>query len=98
MSTITTTTDLRKPGAGGQPCLTLVPAVKGDVDETELVQLTLKVRAGSAVSAPTYKRKVAQWYTSTVDCGVGGFRRDFRSEQCGNRSGQGSRYSHHLAW
>ena len=65
MASVTTTTDSKKPGAGGQPCLTLVPAVKGDVDETELVQFSLKVRAGSAVSAPTYKRKVARFTSGT---------------------------------
>ena len=67
MSTFTSanTTDSRKPGAGGQPCLTLVPAAKGDVDETELVQFSLKVRAGSAISAPTYKRKVARFTCGT---------------------------------
>lgn len=56
---------LQKPFAGGQPCLTLVPVVKSDVDETELVQFTLKVRAGSAASAPTYKRKVARFNCGT---------------------------------
>ena len=65
MSTVTATTDLRKPGVGGQPCLSLVPAVKGDVDATELVQFTLKVRAGSAVNAPIYKRKVARFNSGT---------------------------------
>lgn len=59
----TTTTDLRKPSPGGQPCLTLVPATKSDVDETELVQFTLKVCAGSAT--PTYKRKVARFTSGT---------------------------------
>jgi len=61
----TTTTDQPKPGVGGQPCLSLVPAVKGDVDATELVQFTLKVRAGSAVNAPIYKRKVARFNSGT---------------------------------
>jgi hypothetical protein len=56
---------LQKPFAGGQPCLTLVPVVKSDVDETELVQFTLKVRAGSAANAPTYKRKVARFNSGT---------------------------------
>ena len=68
MATIVTTgmaTDQRKPAPGGQPCLTLVPAAKGDVDETELVQFSLKVRAGSAVNAPTYKRKVARFTSGT---------------------------------
>ena len=59
------TTDLRKPTTGGQPCLTLAPATKSDVDETELVQFSLKVRAGSAVNAPTYKRKVARFTCGT---------------------------------
>lgn len=65
MATTGTTTDLRKPSPGGQPCLSLVPAAKSDVDETELVQFSLKVRAGSAVSAPTYKRKVARFTNGT---------------------------------
>ena len=65
MSTVSGTTVNPKPSAGGQPCLTLVPAVKGDVDETELVQFTLKVRAGSAVNAPIYKRKVARFTCGT---------------------------------
>jgi hypothetical protein len=43
----------------------LVPAVKSDVDQTELVQFTLKVRAGSATNAPTYKRKVARFNSGT---------------------------------
>ena len=55
----------QKPTVGGQPCLTLVPPVKSDVDETELVQFTLKVRAGSAASAPIYKRKVARFNSGT---------------------------------
>ena len=55
----------QKPGAGGQPCLTLTPAVKSDVDATELIQFALKVRAGSAVNALTYKRKVARFTGGT---------------------------------
>ncbi|KAG9305767.1 hypothetical protein G9A89_000356 [Geosiphon pyriformis] len=55
----------QKPAVGGQPCLTLVPVVKSNVDETELVQFTLKVQAGSAGSAPTYKRKVARFNSGT---------------------------------
>ena len=66
MSTVTVTgTKDPKPTTGGQPCLTLAPAVKSDVNETELVQFSLKVRAGSAVSAPTYKRKVARFTCGT---------------------------------
>ena len=57
--------DLRPTGTGGQPCLTLAPVVKSDVDETELVQFSLKVRAGSAATAPTYKRKVARFTSGT---------------------------------
>jgi len=52
-------------GVGGQPCLTLTPVVKSDVDETELVQFSLKVRAGSSATAPTYKRKVARFTSGT---------------------------------
>jgi hypothetical protein len=67
MSTVTVTGTNKdpKPTTGGQPCLTLAPAVKSDVSETELVQFVLKVRAGSAVSAPTYKRKVARFTCGT---------------------------------
>jgi hypothetical protein len=57
----TTNGNNQKPVVGGQPCLTLVPAIKSDVDATELVQFTLKVRAGSATNAPIYKRKVARF-------------------------------------
>ena len=57
----TTNGNNQKPAVGGQPCLTLVPASKSDVDATELVQFTLKVRAGSAANAPIYKRKVARF-------------------------------------
>ena len=64
MATVTSG-DGKKPTAGGQPCLTLVPGVKSDVDETELVQFSLKVRAGSAVNAPIYKRKVARFTCGT---------------------------------
>ena len=59
MSTVTSGVPQQKPG--GQPCLTLTPAVKSDVDETELIQFALKVRAGSAANALTYKRKVARF-------------------------------------
>jgi hypothetical protein len=61
----TTNGSQQKPTIGGQPCLTLAPAVKSDVDETELVQFTLKVRAGSSTNAPTYKRKVARFNSGT---------------------------------
>ena len=54
-----------RPSAGGQPCLTLTPTVKSDVNETELIQFALKVRAGSAVNALTYKRKVARFTGGT---------------------------------
>ncbi|MGL4349870.1 MAG: hypothetical protein ACRCT2_04705 [Plesiomonas shigelloides] len=46
---------------GVQPCLTLVPPTKSDVDETEIIELSLKLRAGSGANAPTYKRKVARF-------------------------------------
>jgi len=46
---------------GVQPCLTLIPRSKSDVDETELIEFTLKLRAGSDKNAPTYKRKVARF-------------------------------------
>jgi hypothetical protein len=56
------TSENPQPTTGGvQPCLTLVPATKSDVEATELIQFSLKVRAGSAASAPTYKRKVARF-------------------------------------
>ena len=58
-------TNVAKSTAVAQPCLTLVPVEKKDVDETELIQFTLKVRAGSATNAPTYKRKVARFETGT---------------------------------
>lgn len=44
-----------------QPCLTLVPPTKKEVDETEIIEFTLKLRAGSGANAPTYKRKVARF-------------------------------------
>ena len=45
-----------------QPCLTLVPPTKKDVSETEIIEFSLQVRAGSAAkNAPTYKRKVARF-------------------------------------
>jgi len=47
---------------GVQPCLTLVPSPKTDVDETEIIEFSLKLRAGSGANAPTYKRKVARFY------------------------------------
>ena len=47
---------------GVQPCLTLVPRSKSDVDETELIEFTLKLRAGSGTNAPTYKKR---WLDST---------------------------------
>ena len=50
---------------GIQPCLTLVPPPKSAVEETDLVEFSLKVRAGSAASAPTYKRKVARFAGGT---------------------------------
>jgi hypothetical protein len=46
---------------GLQPCLTLVPPTKSDVDETEIIELSLKLQAGSGANAPTYKRKVARF-------------------------------------
>jgi hypothetical protein len=46
---------------GLQPCLTLVPPTKTEVDETEIIELSLKLRAGSGANAPTYKRKVARF-------------------------------------
>ena len=46
---------------GLQPCLTLVPPTKSEVDETDIIELSLKLRAGSGASAPTYKRKVARF-------------------------------------
>ena len=46
---------------GLQPCLTLVPPTKSDVDETEIIELSLKLQAGSGVNGPTYKRKVARF-------------------------------------
>jgi hypothetical protein len=58
MSTATEPTVLM---GGVQPCLTLVPRSKSDVDETELIEFTLKLRAGSGTNAPTYKRKVARF-------------------------------------
>ena len=51
--------------SGTQPCLTLVSTPRSNPDETELVQFTLKVRAGSNSSAPTYKRKVARFAGGT---------------------------------
>ena len=62
MSTVTSGIPQRP---GGQPCLTLTPTVKSDVDETELIQFALKVRAGSAINALTYKRKVARFTGGT---------------------------------
>ena len=50
---------------GVQPCLTLVSTPRSNPDETDLVQFTLKVRAGSNSSAPTYKRKVARFAGGT---------------------------------
>lgn len=45
-----------------QPCLTLVPPTKKDVSETDIIEFSLHVRAGSAAkNAPTYKRKVARF-------------------------------------
>ena len=45
-----------------QPCLTLVPPTKKDVSETDIIEFSLQVRAGSAAkNAPTYKRKVARF-------------------------------------
>ena len=44
-----------------QPCLTLVPPTNKEVDETEIIEFTLKLRAGSGANAPTYKRKVARF-------------------------------------
>lgn len=58
MSTATEPTVLM---GGVQPCLTLIPRSKSDVDETELIEFTLKLRAGSGTNAPTYKRKVARF-------------------------------------
>ena len=46
---------------GLQPCLTLQPPTKSDVDETEIIELALKLQAGSGTNAPTYKRKVARF-------------------------------------
>ncbi len=48
-----------------EPCLTLVPSPPREVEEKDLVQFTLKVRAGSAASAPVYKRKVARFANGT---------------------------------
>jgi hypothetical protein len=46
---------------GLHPCLTLVPPTKSEMDETEIIELSLKLRAGSGANAPTYKRKVARF-------------------------------------
>ena len=58
MSNNETTTGFK---GGLQPCLTLVPPTKKDVDETEIIEFSLKLRAGSGANAPTYKRKVARF-------------------------------------
>ncbi len=44
-----------------RPCLTLAPVPTTNMEEKTFVQFTLKVRAGSASSAPTYKMKIAQF-------------------------------------
>ena len=50
---------------GVQPCLTLVFTPRSNPNKTNLVQFTLKVRTGSNLSAPTYKRKVGQFTGGT---------------------------------
>jgi len=50
---------------GTQPCLALVPELRSNTGELDLVQFTLKVRAGSGANAPAYKRKVARFDSGT---------------------------------
>jgi hypothetical protein len=47
------------------PCLPLVEPEKETSDETTLVTFSLKVRAGSAATATTYKMKVAKFGSGT---------------------------------
>ena len=55
----------RKPARGVEPCLTLFPKASQEPEEKDLVEFTMKVRAGSAASAPTYKRRVARFANGT---------------------------------
>ena len=47
------------------PCLLLHQETKVDPIERNLVQFTLKVKAGSGSTAPTYKKKVERFYSGT---------------------------------
>ena len=55
----------RKPTNGVEPCLTLFPKASQEPAEKDLVEFTMKVRAGSAATAPTYKRRVARFANGT---------------------------------
>ena len=47
------------------PCLFLKQETKEEPEERNLVQWTLKVKAGSGTTAATYKKKVERFYSGT---------------------------------
>ena len=55
----------RKPPRGMEPCLTLFPKPSQEAEEKDLVEFTMKVRAGSGATAPSYKRRVARFANGT---------------------------------
>jgi hypothetical protein len=55
----------RKLNGALKPCLTLQPETKTSVEDTDLVQFTLKVKAGSEPTATTYKKKVARFVSGS---------------------------------
>ena len=55
----------RKTAKGVEPCLTLFPKALQEPEEKGLVEFTMKVRARSAASAPTYKRRVVRFASGT---------------------------------
>ena len=55
----------RKPTRGMEPCLTLFPKPSQEAEEKDLVEFTMKVRAGSGATAPSYKRRVARFANGT---------------------------------
>ena len=48
------------------PCLTFHPSEKSTVEDSDMVQFTLMVKAGSGATASTYKKKVARFHSGNV--------------------------------
>ena len=50
----------------GINCLPLIDEERDDPKESDQVQLTLKVKAGSGIKAPVYRIEIPRFYSGTV--------------------------------